>query len=143
MSGLSRFLALALFDASLNPVRATFTPPSGLWLGLHTGAPNDATYGLEATFGDYARQPLNSLTAQTVTGTGAGDLDVVITNGSALIFPASTGPSPQSITHWAIWDLEAPGDGNILYSGHLGSARLVTVGDSVVVPEGNLIITLK
>lgn len=143
MSGLSKYMALALFDASLNPVRNAFPLPAGLWLGLHTAATNDATYGNEATFGAYARQALNSLTAQTTTGTSTGDIDVLVTNGSALVFPASTGPSPQLITHWAILDTETVGEGNVLYSGALGVSRLIAVGDSVVVPEGNISITIK
>lgn len=143
MAGLSKYLALALFDSSLNPVRASFTPPEGLFLALHTSAPSDSTYGHEATYGAYARQPLNSLTAQTQAETASGDVDVVITNGSALVFPASTGDVGQTITHWAIWDTQAVGDGNILYSGALGSQRLITNGDSVVVSEGSITITLK
>lgn len=143
MAGLSKYLALALFNSSLNPVRAAFTPPAGLWLGLHTAAPSDSTYGNEATFGAYARQALNSLTAELAAETPSGHVDVIITNGSALVFPASTGPSGQTITHWAIWDSEAVGDGNVLYSGNLGSSRLIVVGDSVVIPEHNITITLK
>lgn len=143
MAGLSKYLALALFNSSLNPVRAAFTPPDGLWLGLHTAAPSDSTYGNEATFGAYARQALNSLTAELAPETASGHVDVVITNGSALVFPASTGPSPQTISHWAIWDSQAVGDGNVLYSGNLGSSRLIVVGDSVVIPEHNITITLK
>ncbi len=143
MSGLSKHLALALFNMSLNPVRASYTPPSGLWLALHTAAVSDATYGKEATFGAYARQALNSLTATTAAETVSGDVDIVVTNGSALIFPASTGPVGQTITHWAIWDSQAVGDGNVLYSGSLGSSRLISVGDSVVVPENSITITIK
>ena len=143
MAGLSKYLALALFNSSLNPVRAAFTPPAGLWLGLHTSAPSDSTYGTEATYGAYARQALNSLTAELAAETVDGDVDVIVTNGSAIVFPASTGPSGQTITHWAIWDSEVAGDGNILYSGNLGSSRLIVVGDSVVVPERNITITLK
>ena len=142
MAGLSKYLALALFDSSLNPVRAAFTPPAGLWLALHTAPPSDATYGTEATYGAYARQALNSLTADTEPETVGGDVDVVVKNGSALVFPASTGPAGQTITHWAIWDSETIGDGNILYSGALASSRLIAVGDSVVIPEGNIVITI-
>lgn len=142
MAGLSKYLALALFDASLNPVRAAFAPPSGLYLALHTAAPSDSTYGYEATYGAYARQALNNLTAQPAAQV-AGDVNILVTNGSAIVFPASTGPAGQTITHWAIWDSQAVNEGNILYSGALGSARLITVGDSVVVPEGNISITIK
>ena len=136
-------MALALFDASLNPARNAFPIPAGLWLALHTEAPSDYTYGHEATYGAYARQPLNSLTAQAVAGVGAGDVDIQITNGSALVFPASTSLSSQLVTHWAIWDNENVGDGNILYSGSIGSPRLISDGDSVVVPEGNIVINFK
>jgi hypothetical protein len=143
MAGLSKYLAFALFNMSLNPVRASFTPPDGLWLALHTASPSDSTYGNEATFGAYERQPLNSLTATPLAEGANGNVDVLVTNGSALVFPASTGPTGQTITHWAIWDSATAGDGNILYSGALGSSRLVVSGDSVVVPEGNIAITIK
>jgi hypothetical protein len=143
MSGLSKHLALSLFNMSLNPVRASYTPPLGLWLGLHTSAPSDSTYGNEATFGAYARQTLNSLTAQPLTETVGGDVDIRVTNGAAVVFPASTGPGGQTITHWSIWDSATPGDGNILYSGVLGSSRLIVTGDSVVIPEGSIQITIK
>ena len=143
MAGLSKHLALALFNMSLNPVRASYAPPLGLWIALHTDPPSDSTYGNEATYAGYARQPIGSLTAETVTGTGAGDVDLVVTNGSPLIYPASTATSGQTITHWSIWDSETAGDGNILYSGALGSSRLIVAGDSVVIPEGNLLIAFK
>lgn len=142
MAGLSKYLALALFNMSLNPVRASYTPPDGLWLALHTAPPDDSTYGYEATFGAYARQALNSLTSLPTPGS-LGNVDIVVTNGSALVFPASTGPSPQTISHWAIWDRQAVGDGNILYSGSLGTPRLIAVGDSVVVPETSISISIK
>lgn len=143
MAGLSRYLALALFNMSLNPVRAAFTPPAGLWLALHTAAPSDSSYGNEATFGAYARQPINSLTAVTAPETPGGNVDIQITNGSAIVFPASTGPVPQTITHWAIWDSVTVGDGNILYSGTLSAARLIATADSVVIPEGNVSIVIQ
>lgn len=143
MAGLSKYLALALFNSSLNPVRAPLTPPEGLFLALHTSAPSDAVYGHEATYSGYARQPLNSLTADLGAETAGGDVEVVVTNGSALVFPASTSLSGQIITHWAIWDTEEVGDGNILYSGALGSSRLITNGDSVVIPETSIVITFK
>lgn len=143
MSGLSKHLALALFNNSLNPVRTAYEPPVGLWLALHTAAPSDATYGNEASFASYARQALNSLTATPQTETAGGDLDILASNGSAVIFPASTGAVGQTITHWAIWDSQAAGTGNVLYSGSLGAARTVNSGDSVVVGQGQLTLTIK
>jgi hypothetical protein len=142
MAGLSKYLALALFNMSLNPVRASFTPPQGLYLALHTNPPGDANYGNEATYGAYARQPLNSLVSDSGVEDAQGDVNITVTNGAALIFPASTGPAPQAITHWAIWDSETVGDGNILYSGAMASPRLIVTGDSVVVPETSLQISI-
>ena len=143
MAGLSKYLALAIFNMSLNPVRAAYSPPPGLWIGLHYAAPSDSTYGNEATFGAYARQPINSLTADVGSETAGGDVDVIVTNGTAVVFPASTGPVNQAITHWSIWDSEQVGAGNILYSGALASPRLVVPGDAVVIPETSITITIK
>jgi hypothetical protein len=143
MAGLSKYLALALFNMALNPVRASFTPPVGLWLALHTAPPSDSTYGHEATFAGYARQPINSLTADPLPEAAGGDVNIFVTNGAEVVFPESTGPSGQTITHWAIWDSAAVGDGNILFSGALGSSRLILTGDSVVVSEGNIALTIK
>lgn len=143
MAGLSKYLAFALFNMSLNPVRSTFSPPSGLYVGLHTAAPSDSTYGNEATFAGYLRQPLNSLTAETLPETAGGNADVFVTNGSAVVFPQSSSTAGQTITHWAIWDSSVVGDGNILYSGALASPRLITTGDSVVITEGAIQITIK
>lgn len=143
MAGLSKYLALALFNMSLNPVRASFAPPAGLYVALHTAAPSDSTYGNEANFAAYARQTLNSLTATTTVEDVNGNANVVVTNGSAVAFPVSTDTAGQTVTHWAIWDSQAVGSGNILYSGNLGSARQVTNGDSVVIPEGSIQITIK
>lgn len=143
MSGLSKHLALALFNMSLNPVRASYTPPAGLWLALHTAAPSDSSYGYEATFTGYARQPVNSLTSTPSSPGPDGDVDITVINGSAITFPPSTSIAGQTITHWAIWDSEIVGDGNILYSGALTSSRLISTGDQVVVPEAAILITIK
>lgn len=143
MAGLSKHLALSLFNMSLNPVRFAYEPPAGLWLALHTAAPSDSTYGNEATFTGYARQALNSLTAEAETETVDGDVDIVVTNGSDIAFPESTSVAGQTITHWSIWDSQAVGDGNILYSGELSAPRLVANGDSVFVPQRAITITIK
>jgi hypothetical protein len=143
MSGLSKHLALSLFNMSLNPVRFAYEPPAGLWLALHTAAPSDSTYGNEATYEGYTRQAISSLTADPQAETVGGDVDIVVTNGAAIVFPESTSEAGQTITHWAIWDTQAVGDGNVLYSGALGSPRLISLGDSVVVPELAMTLTIK
>lgn len=143
MAGMSKYLALALFNMSLNPVRAAYNPPTGIWLALHTAAPSDSTYGTEATYAGYARQPINSLTANTLPESDTGDVNVLVTNGSAVVFPPSTADTAQTITHWAIWDSEQVGDGNILYSGSLAQARMIVNGDSAVVTETSISLLIK
>lgn len=143
MAGLSKYLALQLFNSTLNPVREAFVPPPVLYLGLHTAAPSDATYGHEATYGAYARQALTSLTSETAAEDASGNVNIVVTNGTAIVFPPSTGPGLQTVTHWAIWDTEEVGSGNILYSGSLASARSIAVDDSVVVSENSITLTIK
>lgn len=142
MAGMSKYLALALFNMSLNPVRAAYTPPDGLYLALHTAAPSDSTYGNEATYAGYSRQPLNSLTA-TPLAEVAGNVDIQVTNGSAVVFSPSSSSTSQSITHWAIWDQLQVGTGNILFSGSLVSSRAVATGDRVVVPEFSITLLIK
>lgn len=143
MSGLSKHLALSLFNMALNPVRFPYDPPTGIWLALHTAAPSDSTYGNEATYSGYARQSINSLTAAPQTETAGGDVDIVVTNGAAIVFPDSTSEAGQTVTHWAIWDTQTVGEGNIIVSGTLGSPRLISLGDSVVVPELAMSLSIK
>lgn len=143
MAGMSKYLALAVFDMTLNPVKSSFTPPAGIWLALHTGAPSDSTYGNEASFTGYARRALNSLTAVPQAQDANGNVDILVSNGASVTFPASTYVSQQTVTHWAIWDSPNAGEGNILYSGSLPNGRVVSTGDSVIVPEGSLTLTLK
>jgi hypothetical protein len=91
----------------------------------------------------YARQPLNSLTANTLTESVTGDVDIEVTNGSAVVFPPSTSATGQTVTHWAIWDKQVVGDGNILFSGSLVTSRSITTGDSVVIPEQSITLLIK
>ena len=141
MAGLSKYLALAIFNMALNPIRAAFTPPDVIYLALHTAAPSDATYGNEVGYAGYARQLVSNLTASTGTEV-LGELTVNVTNGTAFTFPNSTDVVDYTITHWAIWDSQAVGTGNILISGALGTPRMVAVGAGLVIPQGSLQVTM-
>ena len=143
MAGMSKYLALAVYNMALNPVRSAYNPPAGLWLALHTDAPSDSSYGHEANFAGYQRQPLNSLTAVTQAEDFDGNVNLLVTNGSAVAFAPSNSAAGQTITHWSICDVEELGGGNILFSGSLGTPRLVENEDSVVIPEGAITLLLK
>lgn len=126
MAGLSRYAAQGLFDRTLNPsLREAPT-----FLALHKAAVDDETYGGEADFAGYARVPINSMYAQVTVESG-GEVVLVARNGSEVSFIQSGGPI-NLITHWAIWDAEVVGDGNVLYSGLLEFSKIVEYGDIVV-----------
>lgn len=142
MPGMSKHLATMLYNLTLNPSRGQIqvSPPDSIFLALHSSAPDDQSYGGEASYGGYARVSIESLTAEVID-VGGGEFTLRVTNNLAVTFPESTGPE-ETCTHWAIWDAQAKGDGNILYSGALSSARLVSTGDAVVVAQGDLVLDI-
>ena len=130
MAGLSRFSAQLLFDRTLNP--STRERPN--FLALHKGPIDDESYGNEVDYSGYARQTLNSMYA-TIIQVGDGEVTLQAMNGNPVDFPVSLGPI-TNITHWAIWDSQTIGEGNVLYSGSLGLNRYVNVSDQPSVKAG-------
>ena len=141
MPGFSQALAQSIFDATLAASRSSLSAKPGVWMSLHTAAPNDSTGGNEATFSGYGRINIASAMTSSVVGT-APEQTVRATNTSDLNFPASTGAT-QTITHWAIWSDQTLGTAAyLMYSGALSSSRSVQSGDVVVIPAGQLTIDL-
>lgn len=141
MPGFSQTLAQEIFNATLAPSRSALSAKSGVWMSLHTAAPNDNTGGNEATYTGYARVNIASLMTSSVTGS-APEQSVRATNSGDINFPASTGAT-QTVTHWAIWSDQTLGTSAFLmYSGTLSSSRSVQSGDVVVIPAGQLQIDL-
>lgn len=141
MSGLSRHLAMALFDMTLNPSTSSYVPPLSIWLSLHTSAPDDAAYGTEATYTGYVRMTVDSMAAVDSVRAG-GEVDVLAYNTYPIEFPACGGAVGQTLTHWAIWDTETVGAGNILYNGAFDSPRFLDVGNAIYIDTGYLVITM-
>lgn len=135
MSGLSRYAAQGLFDRTLNP--STREAPN--FLALHKAAVDDEAYGGEADYIGYVRMPLNSMYAQ-VTPTVGGEVVLIARNGSQVIFPSSEGPI-NLLTHWAIWDTETIGDGNVLYSDALAFSKILEFGDVLIVQPDELALS--
>lgn len=141
MPGFSQALAQQIFDATLAPSRTNLTAKSGVWMSLHTAAPDDATGGNEATYSGYARVNVASLMSSGTTG-ATPETSVRATNTGDINFPASTGAT-QTVTHWAIWSDQTLGGGSyLMYSGALSSSRQVQSGDVVVIPAGQLQVDL-
>lgn len=141
MPGFSKVLAQSIFDATLASSRTNLTAKAGVWMSLHTAAPNDDSGGNEATYGGYARVNVASLMSASTTGS-APEQTITATNTGDINFPASTGPT-QTVTHWAIWSDQTLGtSAYLMYSGSLSSSRSVQSGDVVVIPTGQLSIAL-
>lgn len=141
MPGFSKALAQSIFDATLASTRSSLTAKSGVWMSLHTSAPDDTSGGNEATFSGYARVNIASLMTSSTTGS-APEQTVRATNTGDINFPASTGAT-QTVTHWAVWSDQTLGtSAYLMYSGSLSSSRSVQSGDVVVIPTSQLIIDL-
>lgn len=141
MPGFSQSLAQSIFDATLASSRTSLAAKAGVYISLHTAAPSDASGGNEATYSGYARVNISTLMTSTVSGT-APEQTVVATNTTDITFPASTG-STQTVTHWAIWsDATLGTSAYLMYSGSLSASRSVQSGDVVVIPAGQLSISL-
>lgn len=141
MPGFSKALAQQIFDATLASSRTSLTAKSGVWMSLHTAAPDDNTGGNEATYSGYARVNIASLMTSSTTGT-APEQTITATNTSDINFPASTGTT-QTVTHWAIWSDQTLGtSAYLMYSGSLSASRSVQSGDVVVIPAGQLTVAL-
>lgn len=142
MPGFSKALSQAIFDATLASSRTSLTARAGVWMSLHTAAPDDNSGGNEATYAGYARVNIASLMTSSTTGSSP-EQTITATNTGDINFPASTGAT-QTVTHWAIWSDQTLGTGaNLMYSGSLSASRSVQSGDVVVIPAGQLVIDLS
>ena len=141
MPGFSQALAQQIFDATLSSSRTALSAKAGVFMSLHTAAPNDASGGNEASYSGYARVDVASKMTSSVVGV-APEQSIRATNVADINFPASTGVT-QTVTHWAIWSDSAQGTGPyLMYSGALSASRSVQAGDVVVIPAGELQIDL-
>lgn len=141
MPGFSKALAQQIFDATLASSRTTLTAKPGVWMSLHTAAPDDNTGGNEATYSGYARVNIASVMTSSTTGV-APEQTITATNTADINFPASTGTT-QTVTHWAIWSDQTLGtSAYLMYSGSLSASRSVQSGDVVVIPAGQLTVAL-
>jgi hypothetical protein len=103
-----------------------FTPPSAVYVSLHTADPGE-TGANEVTGGGYARQQV------TFNAPSAGSM----TNSNLLRWnnmPAVT------ITHAGLWD--AASAGNPLWFGPLSAAVTLSAGSAFEIAAGSLTVTI-
>lgn len=127
MSALSNYLENALLNHVLRG--ASYTPPSNIYVSLHTADVTDNGTGIEVTGGGYSRKPISFALAS------AGS----ITNNATVLFDEAT-TDWGTITHIAFWD--ASSGGNLLFHGPLASPKTISTGDQLKIGAGIITITL-
>ena len=138
MSACSDYLEAKLLDHSLGTT--SFTAPSTMYVGLFKSTVDAATTlaNLEAgtltdevSGGSYARQTITFNSASSPGGTA--------TNNGAVTFPTATA-TWGDVTHLAL--IFNDGSDRVAYAGALDSTKTVETGDSFVIQDQNLTITL-
>jgi len=127
MSAMSDYLENAFLDHFTGTTSTT--APSAIYLGLSTGSMNDDDSGTELSGNGYTRQAI------TFASAASGS----ISNNAAVEFPAATGSSWGSVSHWAIYD--ASTGGNQLFHGSFDTAKTIAVGDILKVASSSLTLT--
>ena len=128
MPGASNYLENAVLNHVLRAT--TYTAPSSVWIGLHTGTGPDETGNVfEVAGNNYTR-----------TGAFFG----ASTTGGATNTGVITFPTPSAtwgiVTSWGLFD--AATAGNLLYLGALNNSKTINVDDSVTFQSGSLGIYL-
>jgi hypothetical protein len=113
---------------------ATPTRPSGLWIGLSLGAPTSVSFSEVGAGSGYTRQVGSFGAAATPVGLGSA------TNNSTAAF----GPFSSSavISGLFLSDTSAIASGNNLWFGNLSAVRTPQPGDSLILAQSALVITL-
>lgn len=114
MGSISDFAEGALLDHVFN---GSYTPPSSVFLALHTADPADDASGAEANYTSYGRTAITFGAAASRR----------VTQSGTVTFPASTGGS-NTVTHWGIWD--ASTSGNLLAHGAFTASKTIVSGNT-------------
>lgn len=134
MANIGQYLTAQFLNWAMGGAGAT--QPTKWGIGLSTGAPSSISGSEIGTASGYARQSMAWGAAGTPTSSGT------VSNASAVTF----GPfsSAQSVSGILVWDsMLSLNSGNLLWEGLLATARTIGIGDSLVLPQGSLLLTLS
>ena len=111
-----------------------FTPPTSLFISLHTAACSDSATGTEATGGAYARAAVvSSLANWAGTQAAASTTASTGTNGTTSNNAAINFPTPTvgwgTVTHFGVFDASTAG--NMLICQALTVSKTINTGDTV------------
>lgn len=128
MAAASDYLENKLLDHAL--ATASFTTPTNVYVGLHTGSPLDDNSGANEVSGNaYTRK----VAAFASAASGSASTNATIT------FDAATG-NWGTISHISIWDSSSAG--NLLFHGAVTTSKTIETGDTFQISSGNLTISL-
>ena len=133
MASICEEAADTLMDFLFNQVVPS--APADLYLGLSTADPlGDGTGLSEPSGGSYARVIVDTKFALSVAG--------VVDSDTLIEFPEATALW-GTMTHWFLADHLTLGTTHILCRGPLGTAKLVTIGDTPRFDVGDLTVTME
>lgn len=137
MANFSQYLQNQLLGVTL--LGSPFTALTTTWYALATTIASDGDFFTEVTTGlGYGRQPL-------ISGTDWSDITSVpntsLVNSATISFSPATTPW-GTVAHFAIFDAETIGAGNMLYWGDFATPRVVQTTDDPEIQAGLLTIRL-
>jgi len=121
-----------VFDGTEPP-----TPPSELYVGLHTGDPGEDGSSNEVSASDYSRKQ-TSLSIWTVSGSGPTEAE----NSNAISFPRAEN-NWGAVSHGSLWDDTAGSNGNCLWKGDLNSTQTIETDDRMVIGSNEFTATIN
>jgi len=115
---------------------AAFTPPTRVYVSLHTANPGNtgASEITTAQWPSYARQ--DAAQGGAVAAGFVASTAKVTENLLELLFPNYDGATSLAITHFALWNALA--GGNCIWTGALVATKTLLNGDECVIYPGDL-----
>jgi hypothetical protein len=131
---MTNFAETELLDHVYN---AAYSAAAAIYLCLCTADPTDAATG--ASMSEVA--DLYSYQRTAITFGAAASR--VITQNADVDFPAASGGSWGTVTHWAICDNQTHGSGNVLAAGAFAASKTINDGNTPSVVSAEINVTIS
>jgi hypothetical protein len=127
MAGMSNYLEEKILNLTLRNV--AYTPPTTVYVALYSTNPNETDTGTEISGGGYTRKS----TTFSAPSNGA------VSNSADIVFPLATADW-GTVAYVGIRD--AATGGNLLYYGPLAVSKVILASDQLIIPAGQLTISI-
>lgn len=135
--GMTTFLAHKLLDMTFKDGNPTYSP-ANIWVGLATGALNDAGSMVnEVAYANAYTRVQHELTANWVDASNSA-----ISNQTVILFAEASG-SWGTVSHYFLTTVETEDAGDMLLYGVWDSSNAIIADDQVNIPIGDLDITMS